>query len=115
MYCLRCGKERQEGQAFCEECLALMEQEPVPIQTPVVIPPQPVKRANPYRRPMINPEEELRRMQKFNQNLFLILILLFTLVILLAILLYDKEIWRAVDDLGRNYSVLETFASHFKH
>ena len=94
MYCLRCGKERQEENAFCDECLAGMEQEPVPIQTPVVIAAQPPQRAASRRRPVVNLEEELKRMQKFNQRLFLFLILLFTLVILLGILLYEKEFWQ---------------------
>ena len=107
MYCLKCGKELLDDQVFCEECLAGMEQEPVPINAPVVIPAQPVQKLSAFRRPVINPDEEVKRLQRFNQNLILALVLLFTLVILLVVLLYDKEIWQAVDDLGRNYSVVE--------
>ena len=111
MYCLKCGKELQSDQVFCGECLAGMEQEPIPISAPVVIPAQPVRKQSSFRRPVINPEEEVKRLQKFNQNLILVLVLLFTLVLLLVILLYDKEIWQAMDDLGRNYSVVETFTN----
>ena len=109
MYCLKCGKEVQDDQVFCEECLAGMEQEPIPISAPVVIPAQPIQKNPAFRRPVINPEEELKRLQKCNQNLILVLVLLFTLVLLLGVLLYDKQIWQAVDDLGRNYSVVESF------
>ena len=109
MYCLKCGKEVQDDQVFCEECLAGMEQEPIPISAPVVIPAQPIQKNPAFRRPVINPEEELKRLQKCNQNLILVMVLLFTLVLLMAVLLYDKQIWQAVDDLGRNYSVVEGF------
>ena len=109
MHCLKCGKEVQDDQVFCEECLAGMEQEPIPISAPVVIPAQPIQKNPAFRRPVINPEEELKRLQKFNQNLILVMVLLFTLVLLMAVLLYDKQIWQAVDDLGRNYSVVESF------
>ena len=107
MYCLKCGKEIWDDQVFCEECLTGMEQEPIPINTPVVIPAQPVQKPAAFRRPVINQEEEMKRLQRCNQNLILALVLTFTLAMLLGVLLYDKEIWQAVDDLGRNYSVVE--------
>ena len=60
-----------------------------------------------------NPGKTLLRifsfMKKYIPNLILVLVLLFTLVLLLGVLLYDKQIWQAVDDLGRNYSVVESF------
>ena len=34
---------------------------------------------------------------------------LLTLVILLGVLVYEKEFWNVVDNLGQNYSVIETF------
>ena len=110
MYCLKCGKEVQDDQVFCEECLTGMEQEPIPINAPVVIPAQPIQKNQVFRRPVINPEEEVKRLQRFNQNLIMLLVLLVTLVILLAVLVYEQEFWKVVDDLGRNYSVVETFA-----
>lgn len=110
MTCMKCGRVIGEDQVFCNDCLAEMEKEPIRIETPVVIPTQPLKSANLHRRPVINPEEELKRMQKFNQNLILVLVLLVTLVILLGIMLYDKQFWAAMEGLGQNYSVIETFA-----
>ena len=110
MYCLKCGKERRENQVFCDGCLESMEAEPVEIQTPVLLPVQPAKPTANYRRPVINLEEELKRLQKFNQNLILVLVLLVTLVILLGVMVYEKEFWKVVDNIGQNYSVVETFA-----
>ena len=111
MYCLKCGKERRENQVFCDSCLESMEQEPVDIRTPVVIPAQPPKQTLAHRRPVINQEEEIKRLHKFNQNLMLVLVLLLTLVIVLAVMVYEKEFWQVVDNLGRNYSVIESTAS----
>ena len=115
MYCLKCGKERREDQVFCDACLELMEAEPVDIQAQVLIPAQPPKPPLSHRRPVINPEEEVKRLQRFNQNLIMLLVLLVTLVILLAVLVYEKEFWKVVDDLGRNYSVVENWASVVGH
>ena len=109
MYCLKCAKECGEGQVFCDSCLELMAEEPVDINTQVLIPVQPPPSPLSHRRPVINPEEELKRLQKFNKNLMLVLVLLVTLVILLGVLVYEKEFWQVVDDLGKNYSVVETF------
>ena len=109
MHCLKCGKERQEGQVFCDGCLKDMMEEPIDINAPVLLPQQPVKPPQNHRRPVINPEEELKRLQKFNQNLIMALVLLLTLVILLGVLVYEKEFWNVVDNLGQNYSVIETF------
>lgn len=38
MSCMRCGKEIDEGQVFCTECLADMERHPVKSGTPIQLP-----------------------------------------------------------------------------
>lgn len=38
MSCMRCGKETNEGQVFCAECLADMERHPVKPGTPIQLP-----------------------------------------------------------------------------
>ena len=100
MYCLKCGKACREDQVFCDGCLASMEEEPIDINAPVLLPVQPTKYTQNHRRAVINPEEEVKRLQKFNQNLILVLVLLVTLVILMAVLVYEKEFWKVVDNLG---------------
>ena len=108
MYCLKCGKERREDQVFCDSCLAQMEEEPIDIHAQVLIPAQSPQPLLSHRRPVLNPEEELKRLQKFNQNLLLLLVLLVTLVIVLGVMVYEQEFWKVMDNLGRNYSVAET-------
>ena len=107
MNCMKCGRELKEGQVFCDECLEGMEKEPVKINTPVLIPAQP-KDAPTHRRPVMNPEEEVKRLEKINQNLILFLILTTVAMILFALGLFHQEVLAVVDDLGRNYNVVET-------
>ncbi len=38
MICLKCGREKVEGNAFCDQCLAEMEKHPVSPNTVVVLP-----------------------------------------------------------------------------
>ena len=109
MNCLKCGRELKEGQVFCDTCLESMEREPIKINTPVMIPAQP-KITPSHRRPIVNPEEELKRLEKTNQNLILWLILTSIAAALFAFGLYHQEFLEVVDNLGRNYHVLESVA-----
>lgn len=38
MTCLRCGRKTDENQIFCQECLEVMEKQPVKPDTPIQIP-----------------------------------------------------------------------------
>lgn len=38
MNCIRCGKETEENQVFCKECLQDMERHPVSAGTPIQLP-----------------------------------------------------------------------------
>ena len=110
MYCLKCGKACGEDQVFCDGCLASMEAEPIDINTPVLLPVQSNHHIQKHRRTVMNPEEEVKRLQKFNQNLILVLVLLVTLVILMAVLVYEKEFWKVMENLGGNDAVAEGLA-----
>ena len=66
MQCMRCGRDVEEGQVFCEECRAEMEKYPVRPGTAVLLPhyhqqhtmpKKPVKRTVP-------PEEQIRRLKR---------------------------------------------------
>ena len=62
MNCMKCGREVEEGQVFCQECLAQMETEPIRISTPVHIPRQPTKGAATHHA-VLHPEEEIKRLE----------------------------------------------------
>ena len=110
MYCLKCGKACGEDQVFCDGCLESMEKEPIDINTPLLLPIHTERHVQKHRRAVVNYEEECKRLQKFNQNLLLILVLLGTLVILLAVLVYEKEFWKVIENLGQNDAVAEGLA-----
>ena len=107
MNCLKCGRELKEGQVFCDNCLESMEQEPIKINTPVLIPTQPKVTAS-HRRQIVNPEEEVKRLEKINQNLILWLILTTVAMALFALGLYHQEFLEVVEEIGKNYNVIET-------
>ena len=112
MNCMKCGRELREGQIFCDSCLESMEKEPVKINAAVMIPAQPPKKGSAFRRPVINPEEEIKRLRYINQNLILALILVGFAALLLVIMIYGRSLQEVVDELGRNYSVVETTLPH---
>ena len=100
MNCMKCGREVEEGQVFCQECLAQMETEPIRISTPVHIPRQPTKGTTTHHA-VLHPEDEIRRLERANERLRV-------WVILLAMAVYHKEVASVVEELGKKYSVVET-------
>lgn len=106
MNCMKCGREVEEGQVFCQECLEQMEADPIRISTPVHIPRQPSKGAAVHHS-VIHPEDEIRRLERANERLRIWVILLAMATLLLGMAVYHKEVADAVAELGRNYSVSE--------
>ena len=70
MYCMKCGKKVPEKHVFCEDCLAVMEQFPVKLETHVVLPireePDSVKKS-PARKRVLSTEERLSQSKKIIQ------------------------------------------------
>ena len=106
MNCMKCGRDVEEGQVFCDSCLESMGQ-PLKINTPVLIPTQPPRKVT-FRRPVLNPEEEVKRLQKVNQNLILALSLSVMAALLFGLAAFHNEVWDVMEELGRNYHVVET-------
>ena len=107
MNCMKCGREVDEGQVFCDDCLESMEQEPINMNTPVLIPAQPPMKSSP-RRPVFKPEDELKWVRDLNKNLCLVVLLLSVTVLMLLGYVFNQEVLQAVDELGKNYNVIET-------
>ena len=107
MYCMKCGREVEGGQVFCVDCMVQMELEPVPIRASVKIPRQPLNNHK-TRRPAIHYEEEVNRLEKANERLRIWVLLLAMATILLSMAVYHNEVVKAVEDLGKNYSIVET-------
>lgn len=86
MYCMKCGREMESEQAFCENCLLEMEKYPVKPGTAVHLPIHrnvPQARKNQKRR-TVSPEEQIARLKK--RIWFLCGILVVTLALLAAMI-----------------------------
>ena len=108
MYCMKCGKEIPEKQAFCDSCLAVMEQFPVKPGTPVLLPnrptPAPLKRSS-SRKKVLSVEERLAKAKKIIQRLSIILAVALFALVLSIVLLVDTIQSDAPDrEIGQNYS-----------
>ena len=111
LYCMKCGKEIPEKQAFCDRCLEIMEQFPVKPDAHVILPnrnvPSVVKKS-PSRKKVLPPEERLAKARKAIQWLSVALIVSIIALCLSVSLLIDtigsKDPDRAI---GQNYSTID--------
>lgn len=80
MHCLKCGRETDEGQVFCQECLLDMGKHPVDPNEVVLLPQRPAAPAakKPARRRTIPPEERIIHLKR-RIRLLTVLLLLVTL------------------------------------
>lgn len=69
MQCLKCGRETNEKQVFCDSCQAVMDSCPVKPGTPAVIPERPKKRPSVNTVKKEKPEEQVLKLQKLVQLL----------------------------------------------
>lgn len=106
MNCMRCGREIQEGQVFCPECLAEMEKYPVKPDTPVRLPrrPDPSLR-RPVRKKGTPEEEQIRILKKRVRFLLWLLAIAVIIIICLTIPAVRHLLEDSIALLpGQNYS-----------
>lgn len=110
MTCMKCGREVEEGQVFCPECLAVMAKYPVKPGIAVQLPhrkdgPAP-KKAHPKRRQPLKPEEKIQAMKKWMR--FLLTMWLITLLLLIAAMFPTVEYFlgNSFRLPGQNYSTV---------
>ena len=88
MNCLNCKQETQNGQVFCEDCLAAMEGFPVNPDTVVQVPKQPVPKV--ARRRSVSLEETIVSLHKrVRWLIFWVLVLAGALIVVGLLLLYS--------------------------
>lgn len=112
MYCLKCGRDIEEGQVFCDSCLEVMKKYPVKPNIAIQLPGRkeaPVqKKMYVKRRQPPTLEEQLLRLKKRIKGL---LILWFITLLLLAATIYPTV--RFFQDFsfqlpGQNYTIIDT-------
>lgn len=73
MHCMKCGKETQGDQVFCERCLQVMDTYPVKPDAAIQLPnrnPQPAAKKANHRKRALPPEEQIEQLKKANRRLF---------------------------------------------
>lgn len=108
MNCLRCGREKEEGNAFCSGCLLEMEKHPVSPNTVVVLPSRraPVKKAPLPRRLMPTQQQLLQKARRRCRNLAIataVLSVLLAGVIAVSAWLYFRP---KAAPTGQNYTAI---------
>lgn len=112
MNCMKCGREIEEEQVFCAECLADMENYPVKPGTVVQLPIHPKAaptRKGGRRRAQLTPEEQVKQLKKH----IVVLRILLSLTLVLLVTAIGFLIWRMDEEdvtilPGQNYSSEET-------
>lgn len=112
MNCLKCGTAIEDGASFCENCLKVMEEYPVPKDTVLILPTkaQLSARRTPRKR-TLSTEELLAQARKQLQKVrFFAFIQFLVILLLIAVCVYffvqDKK-----PALGQNYSTVSTAAT----
>ena len=113
MNCMKCGREIGEGQAFCEECLKIMDQYPVPPGTYVRIPPRKdyEDERQIRRKKELTPEEYLIQLQNKVRWLSIAVVALLATSVLLGLFVLQNFLApeeEQTSPMARNYTVNQT-------
>ncbi len=114
MNCLRCGREKEEGNAFCPSCLLEMEKHPVRPNTVVVLPshrPAVARKGNLPKRQKPTQQQLLQKARRRCRNLTIataVLALLLAGVIAVSAWLYLKP---KAAPTGQNYTAIPSNSS----
>ena len=107
MSCLKCGKDTEEKQVFCEECRSGMEKHPVKPGTPMHLQFRETKTQGKktHRRKEQDPKEAVRQQRKMIRWLT-VTVAVMTLVIcfLAGLLIHALEEAPTDGNIGRNYT-----------
>lgn len=114
MNCLKCGREIEEGQVFCNDCLVQMAKYPVKPGTAVQLPSRGStavsKKVHSRRRTKAAPEEQLKALKV---RVRVLSVLLAVCVVLLIVLSVVTLRYMSANRLlpGQNYSAVTTTAA----
>ena len=106
MACMKCGRDTQPGQVFCDSCLEIMEWYPVKPGTAVQLPKRqeaPIRKVPKRRVP--SPEEQIKGLRRQVHILSILLAIMMLLVGLLSIPTYRYLMEEHVLP-GQNYSTV---------
>lgn len=111
MFCMKCGREIEEGQVFCHDCLSDMAKYPVKPGTAIQLPRRrefaPARKTF-ARRKTPTPEEQIRKLKKSLRTMIIVWVITF--------LLFCASLYPAVSYIleeehflpGQNYSLIDS-------
>ena len=109
MHCIKCGKETKGSDVFCQDCLLVMQTQPVKPGTAVHIPVRPASKKPAARKKALSPEEQTAKLRKHLRQLrWTIFALILALEVTTASTLYLLHRQGVLEDLGKNYSTVTT-------
>ena len=110
MHCMKCGRDIEDGQVFCNKCLAVMAKYPVKPGIAVQLPNRkeapPQKKAYVKRRQVLTPEAHIQRLKNRCRRLTILWIITF---LLLAATIYptvEYFIGKSFPLPGQNYTTV---------
>lgn len=108
MKCMKCGRETEDEQVFCQACLLDMERYPVRPGTLVQLPKRSANNAprkNPVKRRTVSLEEQIRILRK-RQRALTIALVLFALLSAVLVVPAARYYMKDRFQIGQNYSVV---------
>lgn len=109
MYCMKCGRETENEQVFCQDCLQIMEKFPVRPGTVVLLSrrrePSVIKKT--VKRHVPTAEEQVKVLRKRVSTLTILLILCIAAIVLM----FKPTMHYVLDEhveIGQNYSTVTT-------
>ncbi len=108
MFCLKCGRETENEQVFCQHCLDSMEAYPVKPGTAVQLPRRSSEsaRKSPRRKRIVQPEELLAKQKGITRRLAATCLVLCLLLAVSTFFLL-KKVFETENPrwIGRNYTI----------
>lgn len=108
MTCIKCGKETDASQVFCNECLTEMEKHPVKPDTPVQLPQRPAPEKTTPRMREQTPADANRSLRGLVRWLTVLVTILSVLLCATAGFLLHTLEQQANNPIGRNYTTNST-------
>ena len=111
MGCLKCGRDLEDGQVFCDRCLGVMERYPVKPGTPVFLPKHrvdsPPRKSSRLRLPL-TPEAQVKRLRNQLRWAWGLAAVFLTVCLVLGIVFLRHQQSHQKLQPGQNYSAIET-------
>ena len=111
MFCMKCGREIEEDQVFCYDCLRVMAQYPVKPGTVIQLPKRretPASRKTFSWRKTLTPEEQILKLKK---QLRVATVMILVLLLLFCAALYPAYLYAIEEEHflpGQNYSLIDS-------